>query len=196
MKSRAGTVGKSGVNKMLRRIRQEHDKVRLHLIGHSFGGRLVTAAADALDPNTDNVTVTLLQAAFSHNGLASKFDGRNDGFYRKLVSEKRASGPILITHTKNDRAVGVAYPLASRVARQQAAALGDENDPYGGMGRNGAQHTPEAKRILGGLKPVGGRYDFLKGTVYNLKADEFIKDHGDVTGQQVASAILFAIAAT
>ncbi len=195
MKARAGLVGRTGVQQLIRQIRQRKPDVKIHLIGHSFGGRLVTAAADALDPSTPSVSVTLLQAAFSHNGLAKDFDGSHDGLFRKLVAEKRASGPILITHTKNDRAVGVAYPLASRVANQQASALGDENDPYGGMGRNGAQHTPEATNVPGGLKDVGEAYAFALGKVFNLKADRFIKGHSDVTGHQVAYAILHGVAA-
>jgi hypothetical protein len=93
---------------------------------------------------------------------------------------------VAITHTKNDRAVGVAYPLVSRISRDVASALGDENDPYGGMGRNGAQHTPEA--VKGVLKDLGGVYAFQPGQVHNLRADAFISDHGDVTGPQVAYA--------
>ena len=64
--------------------------------------------------------------------------------FRTVLQDRRISGPLLVTHTKNDRAVGVAYPLASRIANDAAAALGDENDPYAGLGRNGAQRTPEA----------------------------------------------------
>jgi len=91
------------------------------------------------------VSVSLLQAAFSHNGLSGGFGdgGKDKGFFRAIIDHKRVSGPIIITHTKNDRAVGIAYPLASRIAGQNAAALGDQNDPYGGMGRNGAQNTAE-----------------------------------------------------
>ena len=90
------------------------------------------------------------------------------------------SGPIIITHTKNDTAVGIAYPLASRIAIQKAAALGDENDPYGGMGRNGAQQTAEADGHATTLGAVGATYNFAPGKVYNLLADDFIKDHSDV----------------
>ena len=193
MKERAGTVGRVGLSAVLRRIRQKNPNLKLHLIGHSFGGRLVTAAADALDANTPKITVTLLQAAYSHNGLSSKFDGKSDGLFRKVLSEKRVSGPILITHTKNDRAVGIAYPLASRISNVKAAALGDENDPYGGMGRNGAQKTPEAQGNAGDLLPVGGTYAFAAGKVHNLKADEFIKGHSDITGPQVAYALLNSV---
>ncbi len=46
MKERAGLVGSSGVNKVIRQLRQKFPSLKIHLIGHSFGGRLVTAAAD------------------------------------------------------------------------------------------------------------------------------------------------------
>jgi hypothetical protein len=194
MKERAGMVGRTGGRTLLGAIRDAAPTARLHLVGHSFGARLVTAAANELAPGTSGVTLTLLQAAFSHNGLASKFDGAHDGAFRRIVSEARVSGPILITHTKNDRAVGVAYPLASRLARQKTAALGDENDPYGGLGRNGAQHTPEAQggELLGAGKP----YRFTPGSIYNLRADRYITDHGDVARHEVAYAFLTSVAAS
>ncbi|HEV8336558.1 MAG TPA: hypothetical protein VGR67_09095 [Candidatus Polarisedimenticolia bacterium] len=197
MKNRAGIVGKDGVAKMLRAIRKRKPEMGLHLIGHSFGGRVVTAAADALDANTSKVTLTLLQAAYSHNGLASKFDGQHDGAFRGLVSKKRASGPIIITHTKNDKAVGVAYPLASRLANAKASAFGTANDPYGGMGRNGAQFTPEVSASFDSLRDFGELkstpYDFKPGAIYNLNADQFIKDHSDICKQEVAAALLSVV---
>jgi pimeloyl-ACP methyl ester carboxylesterase len=196
MKSRAGTVGATGIADVVRQCRDKNAAVRVHLVGHSFGGRAVTAAAHALAAGTPNITVTLLQAAFSHNGLSGDFDGKGAaGFFRRILSEKRVSGPIVITHTKNDRAVGIAYPLASRIAFEKAAAVGDENDPYGGMGRNGAQKTNEAAGHSTALGAIGVTYEFAPGTVNNLKADEFVKDHGDVAGIQVAYAILNAAGA-
>ena len=190
MKTRAGTVGRGGLAQLLAAVRKRAPTLPIHLVGHSFGGRLVTAAASAFAPNSPAVTLTLLQAAFSHNGFGAKFDSEHDGAFRAVLSERRISGPVLITHTKNDKAVGVAYPLASRIARDAAAALGDANDPYGGMGRNGAQKTPEADGLAGALREVGGKYKFERGKVYNLRADQFIKDHMDVTGHQVAYALL------
>ena len=46
MKDRAGDVGRGGVNGVLRDMKKVRPDLRLHLVGHSFGGRLVTAAAD------------------------------------------------------------------------------------------------------------------------------------------------------
>jgi esterase/lipase superfamily enzyme len=193
MKTRAGTVGSTGAAALIRRVREHHPQIKLHLVGHSFGGRLVIAAANALDDDTPAVSMSLLQAAFSHNGLSADFEDGEPGFFRDVIAKGRTSGPIIITHTKNDTAVGIAYPLASRIAFQKASALGDANDPYGGMGRNGAQRTSEVENTEAQLEQVGHKYSgFSPGHVYNLLADGFIKDHGDVSGPQVAYAILCA----
>jgi hypothetical protein len=197
MKSRAGDVGTIGLSSVVKRARARAPQLRVHLVGHSFGGRVVIAAANSLDDNNPGVTVSLLQAAFSHNGLSQDFLKGQPGFFRDVIAKKRVSGPIIVTHTKNDKAVGIAYPLASRLAGQKAAsaaALGDANDPYGGMGRNGAQRTKEAVSLA--LTNAGHQYPFAQGSVHNLLADEFIKDHSDIRGTQVAYAILCAAATT
>src|SRR6185369_15723604 len=108
MKSRAGDVGSVGVGPLLKRVRARFPQIKVHLVGHSFGGRLVTAAAHALDDNTASVSMSLLQAAFSHNGLSQDFLNGQAGFFRDVIAKKRVSGPIIITHTKNDKAVGIA----------------------------------------------------------------------------------------
>ena len=194
MKDRAGSVGVNGVAPMIDKLRKKFPELRVHLAGHSFGGRVVTAATDAAG-GTDKIdSLTLLQAAYSHNGLATKFDGKSDGFFRKVVTGKKVRGPIVITCTKNDKAVGIAYPLASRMGGQNAAALGDENDPYGGMGRNGAQKTPEASK--GMLQAVNAAYGFKGGSIYNLNADAVITGHSDICKAPVAWALASAIATT
>jgi hypothetical protein len=201
MKERAGLVGRDGLNPLLGRLRSRFPALKLHLVGHSFGGRLVTAAAagketDPSQPVAD--TMTLLQAAFSHNGFAQHFDGDRDGFFRSVVTNGKVAGPILITCTENDQAVGKLYPLASMFAGQDAAGIGGPASRFGGIGCNGAQHTPEA--TVAKLLDVSGRYegpDALRaGKLHNLNADEFIKDHSDVCGRQVAHAVLAAVALT
>jgi hypothetical protein len=196
MKERSGIVGSTGVNQILGSIRAQNPKIKLHLIGHSFGGRLVTSAvAGSKDqPPVKVDTLTLLQAAFSHYGFSERYDGSNDGFFRKVVADKVVSGPTLITCTENDLAVGKAYPLASLLAGQEAAALGDKNDKYGGIGRNGAQKTPEASD--GTLLKVGGAYNFKAGKIYNLNSDAIITGHSDLAHKEVAYALLNAVATT
>jgi pimeloyl-ACP methyl ester carboxylesterase len=193
MKERAGKIGMRGMHALLRKIKTANPDLRVHLVGHSFGGRLVTAAAlgPPESPSVAPASLTLLQAAFSHIGFARNFDGERDGFFREVVAKGKVAGPILITHTKNDRAVGIAYPIASRIARQDASDLGDEDDIFGGIGRNGALHTPEAE--LGELLDVDGRYAFVPGKLYNLRADAHISGHSDVTGPAVVHAVLSAV---
>ena len=186
MKERAGTVGKNGVAKLVDQLAPQVE--RIYLIGHSFGGRLVTATA-ANSQTSKLKVLTLLQAAFSHNGFSKK----ENGFFRSVVDNGRISGPILITYTKNDRAVGIAYPLASRINGDKTTALGDENDAFGAVGRNGAQKMQEGERILGTLLPVGGIYAFQPGKFLNLESSQFIRDHGDVTGHEIAHAVWSAV---
>jgi hypothetical protein len=194
MKERAGTVGAGGLNPLLREIRAAAPSLRVHLVGHSFGGRLVTAAAmgRAGSASIAPASMTLLQAAFSHNGFAEDFDRQRDGFFRAVVAQGKVAGPIVITHTRNDTAVGIAYPIASRLSRQDASDLGDADDVFGGIGRNGAlaRFTPEA--LAGELLGEDGVYAFAAGKLHNLKADHFIADHGDVTGREVANALVAA----
>ena len=186
MKERAGTVGKNGVAKLVDQLAPKVQ--RIYLIGHSFGGRLVTAAA--ANSQTGKLRgLTLLQAAFSHNGFSKK----KNGYFRGVVDNRRVDGPILITHTKNDKAVGIAYPLASRINGDKTAALGDENDVFGAVGRNGAQQMEEGERILGTLLPVGGVYTLEPGKLLNLESSQFITDHGDVTGLEIAHAVWSAV---
>jgi hypothetical protein len=193
MKERAGIVGRGGVYQILRKIRDAKMNVRLHLVGHSFGGRLVTSAAlgPAGQPAIKPESMTLLQAAFSHNGFAAKYDGTHDGFFRQVVAAKQVNGPILISHTANDKAVGIAYALASRISGVTGAALGDASDAFGGIGRNGAVKTKEA--VFLELGPVGTAYEFAPGALYNLHAD-VISGHSDICKEPVGYALLAAVA--
>jgi hypothetical protein len=195
MKKRAGTVGQNGVGPMLDRLAGKVQ--RIHLVGHSFGGRVVTAASMA--STTDKLqTMSLLQTAFSHNGFSRSMNG----FFRSVVDKQRVKGPILVTYTPNDRAVGIAYPTASRLSGTVASAFGDKDDKFGGLGRNGAQKM-ESREVVQGvnqLLAVGGSYAWQPGSFHNLESSKYIVDpkgedaHGFVTGKEVAWAISRAIA--
>lgn len=189
MKSRAGTVGKNGVAPLIDELAKTVD--RIHLIGHSFGGRVVTSAA--ANSTTDKIrSMSLLQTAFSHNGFSRSMKG----FFRNVVDTNRVHGPIIVTHTPNDKAVGIAYPLASRLAQQTAAKLGDANDKYGGLGRNGAQQMEagEVDATITKLLGADATYRFTANKFFNLEASPFIKGHSDITGKEVARAVRQAIA--
>lgn len=193
MKARAREIGRKALNPLLHKIKATHPAVRIHLVGHSFGGLLVTSATlgEPDGPSVPINSVTLLQAAFSHNGFADQMGQGKNGHYRGVFSNGRLKGPIVITHTRNDKAVGVAYALASRFSGENAAGIGDANDPFGGIGANGAQKTSECSNSY--LEDVGFVYAFEAGKVHNLKADDFIAGHSDVKGRQVAHVIVAAV---
>ncbi len=194
MKRRAGDVG-AALGKLLE-VDGLHG-VRLHLIGHSFGARLVTAAADTLS-TVRAQSLTLLQGAFSHNALGVGVPGVGDGFYRGVIAHGRVAGPITITHTWRDSAVGFWYPLASRASNTVAAgvmwtnnAFGGAGDLHGGMGSNGAlrlQANEGSDQAYTGMAAP----PLAPGRVNSLKCD-FITEHGDVAndgcGRIVAQAM-------
>jgi hypothetical protein len=191
MKERAGILGGS-LGNALAELRAVNDSLRIHLVGHSFGARLVTAAV-AGSASFRPSSLTLLQAAFSHNGFTAKFDQKHDGFFRNVVAQAKVAGPIVVTHTVNDKAVGIAYPIASRVSGDRRTALGDATDVYGGLGRNGAVRMKADEVVIAALLDREGRYGFTPGKVHNLRADAYISGHGIVTNPAVANAVLAAL---
>ena len=189
MKARASDVGARGVAPMVDRINVELPSTRVHLAGHSFGARVVASAATAA--TSPIASLTLLQGAFSHYGFTENYAGTGkDGAFLDAITSGRIRGPIAVTHTHNDRAVHIAYAIASRLARQAGAAIGDASDLYGGIGSNGSVDSGAIPLAL--LGP-GGQYDFAAGRIHNLKADDFVADHGDVTNAAVANALVQAM---
>jgi len=194
MKQRAGTVGKHGVAPLIDQLSGQVQHI--HLVGHSFGGRVVTAAA-ANSTTKKLRSMSLLQAAFSQNG----FSKVRRGFFRTVISNRRISGPILVTNTKKDLSVGLAYPAASRISGDTAAAFGGANDPFGGIGSNGAQQMEpgEISNSATTLEAVKFNYKWEPRRIHNLKDDRFIVDphggdaHGFVFVPQVAWAISRAL---
>lgn len=193
MKDRAGGVGTHGVAPLLDAVAAAAPDARVHVAGHSFGARVAAAAAATAE--TPVHALVFLQGAFSHHALAQDYDGKgNDGVFRAILSPAgQVTGSVVVTHTANDRAVGIAYALASRLARQQAAGVGGPNDRYGGIGRNGALETPEVAQPAGELLEVGARYSFTPGAVHNLLADRFVGSHSAVAGPEVGYALLTAM---
>lgn len=197
MKDRSGTVGAKGVAPAVRALRKRSPDVRVHLVGHSLGGRLMASCAHALStrPALQPDSLMLLQAAFSHYGF-SPDNGRGiAGAFRDVVAKKIVKGPFLSTFSAEDTVVGKAYAISSRLARDDSRAIGDASDEFGGIGRNGALNTSEVANAR--LLQPGGRYDYQIGVINNLDASGgLIANHGDVTNPAVTFAFTSAIART
>lgn len=199
MKERSGTVGATGVAASVRELRQAHPTLKLHLIGHSLGGRLVTACAKALasPPAVTIDSLLLLQAAFSHFGLAADNRDGVPGFFRDVLGQRVVDGPMVATFSFQDEVVGKAYAIASRLAGDNVRQIGDRDDPYGGIGRNGAQNMTAAEWLEERLHDVGTTYSFRPSRVHGLDGTGgLIRDHSDIRNPRVTYAAASAIAIT
>jgi hypothetical protein len=200
MKNRSGVVGETGAAKAVRDLKASNSKIRIHLVGHSLGGRLMAACAKSLaqSPLLQLDSVTLLEAAFSHYGFSPNNGKGAPGFFRDVIAKKVVKGPLVETFSFQDTVVGLDYAVASRLAGDNAKAIGDANDEFGGIGRNGAQLTQES--IVVKFKTAaspGGPYVFQPGIVTCLDGSGgFITNHGDVTNENVTYAFASAVAAT
>lgn len=199
MKRRAGKVGQLGLAHSLVGLRVVRPTLRIHFVGHSFGARLVTMAALSLNGQSSAApdSMTLLQAAFSHNSFSASFPPPNKpGFFRNVMTNHCVKGPILISHTFNDIPVRVAYSIASALSGDNASFANSAPSQYGGLGANGAQHMG-TEAVAGKLLQTGASgYGFSEGKIFNLKSDQFIKGHSEIRVPQVGYAIVKAMAAT
>jgi hypothetical protein len=198
MKERSGTVGARGVATCLRELRAQMPGIRIHLVGHSLGGRLVAACAKALAqhrPRTQVDSLYLLQAAFSHYGFSRDNLAGVPGFFRPVIDGAVVRGPMLATFSFQDEVVGKAYAIASRLAGDNVKAVGDASDPYGGIGRNGAQNLDEMASE--GLHAVGDPYTFASRRLVCLDGSGgLITNHSDVRNPRVTYAFASMLAAT
>ena len=125
MKNRAGTVGRNGLGPLIGQLHTAAGQLRVHLIGHSFGARLVSYALaglpDGLTPSPVK-SLTLLQGAFSHFAFAQPlpFDASRNGALAGMNA--RVDGPITVCFSVHDGAVGKLYPLASIATGDDSAA--------------------------------------------------------------------------
>jgi hypothetical protein len=194
MKNRAGTIGRAGLGPLLGQLPAG---VRAHLVGHSFGARLVSFALAGLPDGPSPVrAVTLLEGAFSHFAFASPlpFDARRSGALAGRPT--RITGPLVACFSEHDDAVGRFYPLASFAAQEDAANAVNPSSRWGGIGANGAQGVGAT---LEAIRPVGGRYGFVPGAVLNVDASEVVRNgrppsgaHSDIVHPEVTWVVLAA----
>jgi hypothetical protein len=181
MKKRAGVVGKEGLGPLLGRIHQADPQVRIHLMGHSFGARLVSFALAGLpDPASSPVkSLYLLQGAFSHFAFADALpmDRSRGGALKGMAA--RVDGPLVASFSIHDTAVGKLYPLASLSSRDDAAGLEDRLFRWGGIGHDGAQAVDAT---VAALAPVGSGYPFRRGRFVNLDGNAIINRGGPPSG--------------
>jgi hypothetical protein len=205
MKKRARIIGEGGIHDFLVELQRATTAkdTRIHLMGHSFGTIVISSMvggpnSQAALPRPIN-SMTLVQGAVSLWSYAKEIPylkHRNledrKGYYNRVIVDGKVRGPICVTTSKHDRAVGTLYPFASRIhgtAAFPAAALPE----YGAIGTWGIQGV----EFVGvDMADVNGTYVFGKQKVYNVESSRYIAKgdgvsgaHSDIDGPQVAHLI-------
>ncbi|MFD3775137.1 hypothetical protein [Streptomyces sp. NPDC058612] len=163
MKARAGVVGATGVAPLLESILRSD--ARLHLIGHSFGARVVLSALNASAAERSAHSMLLLQPAVNRWCLAPTVDGTGQpGGYHSVLG--KVERPILTTFSSHDKPLTSVFHLAMRgrnlgEGQPETAAVGDwyrygALGGYGPAGLDGQATTCEAVTPGQGHYPVGG----------------------------------------
>lgn len=179
MKRRAGTTGALGLGVILAELAAKRPDLRVHLVGHSFGARLIASVLPGLNSATSTVaSMTLLQGAFSHFAFAPSLPHELGRAGQLSGLEGQVRGPIVATHTRFDTALSSLYPLAARMSGDDAADE-DRVARFGALGADGAQGSPADATTL--LAP-GGSYTFRPSRVTNVDANAVMNRGGPPDG--------------
>jgi hypothetical protein len=204
MKNRAGVIGRNGLGPVIGKLAAADAGIRVHLMGHSFGARLVSYSLSGLPPaatgaNSPVQTLLLIQGAFSHYSFANPVPnflvsgpGALSAFARNV------NGPLLATFSAADRACGWWYPAASMLAHQDAESVDDLAAQWGAMGHDGYQQSPPGTTVT--LAAQGTEYNFQPATCYLLDANAvicadqspFSGAHSDIQHAQVVWPVVDA----
>ncbi|WP_448625822.1 hypothetical protein [Geodermatophilus sp. URMC 64] len=185
MKDRARQFGERGAHDLVRQLQEAAPEARIHLMGHSFGC-IVVSAAVAGAPADRSVrrpvaTLFLVQGALSLWAFTDDipYQRGTAGYFRPLVDQQLVSGPLVTTRSRFDTAVGKLYPLGAGVARQRVLG-GDDFPEFGGVGSFGAQGVKDAGDAT--MTDDRQRYDMAAGRVLNIEASDVIRNGGGPSG--------------
>ena len=194
MKDRAGRVGAAGVAPLLQDL-LSRSTARLHLIGHSYGGKVVLSALCAPDALPRKAhSMLLLQPAVSHLCFAEVVPIRNTpGGYRQALD--RVSRSIFTTFSRADVPLTRLFHLAvvrpSDLGEAQIAAAGEPPNWFAALGGFGPRRSGE-KLIDMQLPPQEYALDNAT-RLYGLRGDATISGHGDISNAATWWALHSAI---
>lgn len=195
MKDRAGTVGARGLAPVLARLADETPgSVRLRLVGHSYGCRVVLSAlsATARGPRRPVDSVLLLQPALSAYAFAPDLGDGRVGGYRVALSRTRQ--PIVVTRSRHDAPLTKVFHLVVRRDTDFgdiSIASGEPPSKFAALGGYGPQGLPEDEVLDVDMPAVGAAYP-AEGShrIVAVEGSAFIPDHGTVEVPESAWALL------
>lgn len=187
MKDRAGRVGGNGVAIMLRRLAKTDS--RIHLIGHSYGCKVVMSAlCNGPAPNNLVDSMLLLQPACSCYCFTDDMEGHPGG-YRDAIDRVRQ--PIIATRSDHDVPLRNLFHLAVRRASDLAEAqiAGEPPSKFAALGGYGPQGVAAGAEEIP-LPDVGKPYPATTKRIYAVDGTAYLSSHGAVETPQTAWALL------
>lgn len=195
MKDRAGVVGARGVGPLLRDMLEatEPQQTRFHLLGHSYGARVVLNAVARPDgaplPRAVD-SMLLLQPAVNHLCFADHLPGGRRGGYREAL--ERVRRPIMTTFSVHDVPLHDTFHLALRRGKdlgEVEIAADEPPSDYAALGGYGPRGFEDWKEVA--IRRPTERYD-LDGAaprVLALNGRGVIESHGGVVNDATAWAL-------
>lgn len=183
MKDRAGKVGANGVAPLIEALLAKSDATtRIHLLGHSFGCKVVMTATCVMpEPVRPIESALLLQGAVSQYVFSPNVPERNvaGGFTKALGRVKR---PIMATFSRHDSALRKGFHLSVRrhddLGELQFAAEGTPSR-FGALGGFGPQAT---QATILKINDPGVSYDLVHSEkIIGLDGSRTIGGHGDIS---------------
>ena len=199
MKDRAGVVGSRGVGPLLRLMQDatQGSDTRFHLVGHSYGARVVLTAVahphgGPLPRPVDSML--LLQPAVNHLCFADRLPNGGLGGFRQVLAQVRQ--PILSTFSSNDFPLSKTFHLALRRGKdlgEVQIAADTPPSPYAALGGYGPRGFDDWEEVP--IKDPTVEYDLGPHApeVWAVMSDRTISSHGDVVNNSTAWA-LFCLA--
>ncbi|WP_369228875.1 hypothetical protein AB5J56_00470 [Streptomyces sp. R21] len=197
MKDRAGRVGSRGVAELLDAALSAAPNARVHLIGHSYGCKVMLSALCARPQPRSVESLLLLQAAVSRRCFAQNADGAGKpGGYRPALDLCRL--PIYSTYSRWDVPLTRFFHLAVRrnsdVGEMQIAA---EPSRFAALGGFGPADSPEVVVRPARLPPETYTGSANGHSIVALESSAVIAGHGEINNEatwwmllnQVAGAV-------
>lgn len=188
MKDRAGKVGAAGVAPLLNDLLTSSDaSARVHLLGHSYGCKVVMTAACTMPQTARQIeSALLLQPAISRYAFAESVPERNvpGGFFR---ARDRVRLPIAMTFSTHDKPLHDMFHLSVRrhddLGELQYAGE-DVPSKYAAMGGYGPGATSGASIIP--IRNPGAPYTLPPApTVIGVEGSRVIDGHGGILNDEV-----------
>jgi hypothetical protein len=198
MKDRAGRVGGTGVADLLRELAKKTEPLpagadgegpRIHLVGHSYGAKVVLSAlCNGPAPERVVDSVLLLEPALSCYAFTDNLEGHAGG-YRSAFERTRQ--PIISTFSDHDEPLTKFFHLAVRRSSDLAEAriAGAPPSKFAALGGFGPQGVPAEE--LSPMPDVGQAYPLATPhRIIGVDGSAYISNHGAVENAQTAWALL------